>query len=412
MTRRDFLHCSTAAASATLLAGCAPKHIAAPTMSSAPLPAYDAVPPLALIRAHTDRLFKITVCLRPFRAAGPRIEAERFGDQLVVHNYGHGGSGWSLSWGSATIAIDLAFSAQGISPAGRSVAVIGSGALGLTTATLLQRAGAHVTLYAKDRPADSRSFRATGSWTPDSRISLTKATTPAFAAQWEQMARTSWRTYGGYMALPGTPIEFTDRYILSDDAPEQAHQTYLDADPIGFARLHESIADISPVALDLPPGTHPFPTKYARRNSQLMFNITTLVHTLTEDFLIAGGKIETREFHTPADFASLPQTTIFNCAGYGARALLNDTSLIPVRGQIGWLIPQPEVNYGLIDGDLNILARRDGIVVQLSEKGESTGWQDSNEQPDRREAEEGVRRLQAIVARMNTIRVEPSRRAG
>ena len=57
--------------------------------------------PLAPVRAHPDRLFDITVCLRPFRAKGPRIEAEQIGDTLVVHNYGHGGSGWSLSWGSA-----------------------------------------------------------------------------------------------------------------------------------------------------------------------------------------------------------------------------------------------------------------------------------------------------------------------
>ena len=41
----------------------------------------------------------------PFRAQGPRIEAEQIGDTLVVHNYGHGGSGWSLSWGSANLAM-------------------------------------------------------------------------------------------------------------------------------------------------------------------------------------------------------------------------------------------------------------------------------------------------------------------
>ena len=65
------------------------------------LPFYDAVPTLVPIRAHEDRIFRITVCLRPFRAQGPRIEAERVGDKVVVHNYGHGGSGWSLSWGSS-----------------------------------------------------------------------------------------------------------------------------------------------------------------------------------------------------------------------------------------------------------------------------------------------------------------------
>ncbi len=64
------------------------------------------------IRATEDRLFKITACTRPFRAVGPRIEAERIGEKLVVHNYGHGGSGWSLSWGSGTVALDLALAGR------------------------------------------------------------------------------------------------------------------------------------------------------------------------------------------------------------------------------------------------------------------------------------------------------------
>jgi hypothetical protein len=50
------------------------------------------------------RMTHITVCLRPFRAEGPRLDVETIGAKRVVHNYGHGGSGWSLSWGSAALA--------------------------------------------------------------------------------------------------------------------------------------------------------------------------------------------------------------------------------------------------------------------------------------------------------------------
>ena len=73
----------------------------------ASLPTADpgARPRLAPLRARPERLFDLTVCLRPFRAAGPRLDAEQVGTALVVHNYGHGGSGWSLSWGSAEIAV-------------------------------------------------------------------------------------------------------------------------------------------------------------------------------------------------------------------------------------------------------------------------------------------------------------------
>src|SRR3984885_15097389 len=60
---------------------------------------------LAPVRASTERRTRITVCTRPFRAQGPRLDTEQIGAKLVVHNYGHGGSGWSLSWGSSGVAV-------------------------------------------------------------------------------------------------------------------------------------------------------------------------------------------------------------------------------------------------------------------------------------------------------------------
>ena len=63
--------------------------------------------PLAPIRARPDRIIDIAVCTRPLRAAGPRLDSERIGDTLVVHNYGHGGSGWTLAPGSAQYVVGL-----------------------------------------------------------------------------------------------------------------------------------------------------------------------------------------------------------------------------------------------------------------------------------------------------------------
>ncbi len=350
--------------------------------------------PLASI--HPGPPSHITVCTRPFRAQGPRIEAERLGSKLLVHNYGHGGSGWSLSWGSATAAMQLAFADTGTSPAGRPVAVIGCGALGLTLATLLQQAGAHVTIYARDQPQQTRSFRATGAWTPDSRVALAKSLPSTFAHHWQHMARISWHRYAQYLAKPSHPVEFTPRYILSDLPPDEAEAAYLAADPIGFAHLRPAIADLHPELQDFPPGTHPFPTRYARRVPQLTFNITQLVHLLTTDFLQAGGHLETRTFLTPADLLQLPQPTLFNCTGYGARALFADESIIPVRGQIAWLPPQPTCNYSILRGPLNLVCRRDGIVLQLSAQGEATGYQDPNELPDPHEAEQALRHFRYL----------------
>jgi D-amino-acid oxidase len=399
MTRRDFLQRTSALASAGVLAGCTRQPIRSAVAPSPPmLPFYDRVPTLASIDATEERICRITVCLRPFRAQGPRIEAERLGDKLVVHNYGHGGSGWSLSWGSGTVALELAFA--GREPSQTDIAVIGCGALGLTSAILAQRAGARsVTIYAKERPSETRSFNATGAWTPDSRVALAKDLPASFPAEWERMARTSWHYYQSFLGFPGNPVEFTDFYALSDPTPDEAIKQRYAEDP-GFAHFGDRVADLTPRFEDLPPGSHPFPTQYARRTSTLKFNISDYVHQLTEDFLINGGKIVTREFHSPTEFSGLPQPVILHSTGYAARKLFGDESITPVRGQIAWLVPQPEVNYGLYFDNLNVLSRRDGIVIQLNAQGEASGWNDANEQPDRALALDGIHRLQALYARM------------
>ena len=41
------------------------------------------------------------VGLRPCRDEGVRLDAERVSGRLIIHNYGHGGSGFTISWGCA-----------------------------------------------------------------------------------------------------------------------------------------------------------------------------------------------------------------------------------------------------------------------------------------------------------------------
>jgi len=49
------------------------------------------------------------VGLRPFRKSGVRLERDRLRDgRTVIHNYGHGGAGFTLSWGCAREVLDLA----------------------------------------------------------------------------------------------------------------------------------------------------------------------------------------------------------------------------------------------------------------------------------------------------------------
>jgi glycine/D-amino acid oxidase-like deaminating enzyme len=357
-------------------------------------------PVIAPIRARTDRIFDITVCLRPFRAQGPRLDTETIGHTLIVHNYGHGGSGWSLSWGSGTIAVKKAMAN---SP--REIAVIGCGALGLTSAILAQKAGAKVTIYAREQLPQTRSARATGSFTPDSRIALAGKVAPDFPAQWEAMARTSFKMFRSYLGLPGNPVEWIDRYVVAGGDPGEHRADPAAADALPFAEYYDRIADLTPRRQVLPKGATPFGDRSVSRNENLMFNIADYGHTLMTDFLLAGGRIEYREFHAPNELAQLKEKVVINCTGYGARALWKDESIVPVRGQIAWLIPQPEVTYGLFYDGINVLSRTDGICVQSLEGGDVRGYGDTNETPDRAEADHVVNAIAPLFADFGARRV-------
>lgn len=397
MQRRDFLRgagVTLAAASTGMLAGCA-RPVARPvaasaSMASPPLQMGNGAMALAPIRAQVDRITGIYVCTRPFRATGPRIETERLGHKTIVHNYGHGGSGWSLSWGSSALALELA-RATGA----RRLGVIGCGALGLTSALLAQRAGLPVRIYAKQLPPDVYSMRASGLWTPDSRI-CEASHAQALGPRWETMTRTSFAMYQNLLGLPGRPVEWIDGYSLSDTPPGQSVPEPTDEPDYG--ELYDRVRDLTPHSVMLPPGSHPFAQPYVRHYTTLMFNITTYARMLMADFLAAGGIIEVREFHHPRELLQLPETTLINATGYGARALFNDDSIVPIRGQTARLIPQPEVTYGLNAHHLGVVPRSDGLLVQVT--GDTGNYNNPDTTPDRAASEAAVRQLAGLMAQI------------
>ena len=247
-----------------------------------------------------------------------------------------------------------------------------------------------------------RSARATGSWTPDSRIALKEAAGPGFAALWEEMARTSFKTYRDYLGLPGNPVVWNDRYTVSDIDPSDPNRPR-SPDPLGFGEYHESIADLTPRNERMPAGSTPFQAPFVLRSSSMMFNLRDYGHILMLDFLAAGGQFVRTEFHEPAELSRLKEKVVINCPGYAARALWKDESVVPVRGQIGWLIPQPEVDYGVYYNGVSVLSRTDGIVVQAVDGGDMKGYKDDSETPNRAEIDAAV----AKVAELFDTRFKP-----
>jgi glycine/D-amino acid oxidase-like deaminating enzyme len=359
-----------------------------------------AMPPalqLTPIRASTDRITRITVCTRPFRAAGPRLDAEQVGTKFVVHNYGHGGSGWSLSWGSSSVA-----AAKALAGGERDIAVIGCGALGITSALLLQRAGAKVTIYAKELPPNVRSSLASGVWTPDSRICFESNATPEFKRLWEEMARTSYQTHQNFLGLSDVPVEYIDNYFVSDNAAPSRRPEAVDSRPQFATFQRELLPDLLVHSETLAPGAHSLGQHYLRRSTIMMFNLTAYTRMLMSDFRQNGGKIEIAEFHSPGDFSRVPQKTLINATGYGARALFGDQSVTPVRGQLARTMPQPEVGYGLYYNGVSFLPRRDGLVFQAVGD-DYFGYGDETAAPDRAEADRAVTTIGGLFSNSGAV---------
>lgn len=360
----------------TGLAGCADSQtLVGP--ASRPVRAYgfDGLKPLDLA---PDNLTRISVCTRPFRPAGPRLEAESIGPRTLVHNYGHGGSGWSLAWGYAEAVRDR------IAPGRpKTVSVLGAGAIGLTTAIAIAETGAKVTIHAREMPMESRSARATGVWSPSSRIGFASAVSAGFAAQWQILTRRSYARHLSYVGRAGHPVEFTPRfYVRSDEreppivpAPEEAPE---------FLELDRTVRGLTPVWSERE-GT-PFPTSRGVRGGLVMtFNIAEYTRQLVQDFQTLSGRFERAELSSRAELMALPGEAIVNCSGYGARALLEDETLIPVRGQIAWMAPQLDRLYGVHHRSVTVLSRRDGLLIQESGGNDFYGFGIEDETPDRSE---------------------------
>jgi D-amino-acid oxidase len=94
----------------------------------------------------------------------------------------------------------------------------------------------------------------------------------------------------------------------------------------------------------------------------MMIEPPIYLRALLRDFYNAGGKVVVKEFRTREEIMRLPERVIFNCTGLGARALFDDPKLIPVRGQLEVLLPQPEIDYGYI-GPGHMFPRSDGIFL-------------------------------------------------
>ena len=180
---------------------------------------------------------------RPYRPSGFVVKSEQFDDKTVVHNYGHGGGGISLSWGSSALAVRETL---GMQP--DEVAVIGSGIMGLTSARLLQDAGWKVTIYTRDVARHTTSNVAAGEWAPFS-VHDADISSAAFKSQLNWAARIA---HHAYTNLGGADygIRWLEAYTLSESPITESAGEF---------------DDLFPYSANLGPDEHPFASPYLAR---------------------------------------------------------------------------------------------------------------------------------------------------
>jgi glycine/D-amino acid oxidase-like deaminating enzyme len=349
VNRRNFLR-STATATAFAIATQGPLQS---------LFAQEVVRRFAPVKVSRDRIIREIVGLRPFRPEGYLVEAQRVGAKLLIHNYGHGGAGITLSWGTAAQAIELA--REPIEPPGvtsrrpsrtaRRFAVIGCGVNGLSTAILLQRhfsdGTPNVTIYAKDLPPDTTSNIAGGFWSPTSAYDSDKVS-PKFIEHFRSASRTSNRAFQ-LLVGPQYGVRWLDTFDLLRSEAGLQHEL-----PGGNDLYPQHTAHRNPDRY--------FGFPFVRQYSTMLIEPSIYLAALLRDFYGAGGRLVVKEFRSREEVMRLPESVILNCTGLGARALFDDKKLIPARGQLEILLPQPEVDYCYL-GPGYMFPRTDGIVL-------------------------------------------------
>lgn len=401
MNRRTVLKTGSAAVLGLGLGGCRPAGPPRTSPGGPPRPPVN----LALPRISWDRVIRTTVGLRPHRDGGFVLRADKLDDKTLIHNYGHGGAGMSLAWGCGTLVGDLA------QPAGvRRAAVIGCGSPGLCTARQLQRRGYEVTVYAATVPPDTTSNMSWAGYTPTTALIQPERRTPAWDAQFRTAAEVSYRQLQ-LMVGPRYGVYWIDSYNATDDiAPRPGGGAESDLVPehLRTGRDREVLG----------PGEHPFSTRYAVRQSNLAIEPSIYLDALVEDFVLFGGRIVIRKFESPRDLAALPEPVIVNCTGLGSFSLFDDKELVPIKGQLTFLVPQPEVTYRVSarlpsGANAGINPRSDGIVVGNSQ--EAGNWAlEPNEEIRKRNVDAAIAffaGMRAPAPGVRLTRSEPPRTA-
>ncbi len=279
-----------------------------------------------------ENILTYKVGTRPFRKSGIRLEPEYWKDKLIIHNYGHGGSGISLSWGSAHIGFNILVQElyKDFHCPKKEVAILGSGIIGLTIAHLLVDLGWKVHVYASRFPPHTTSDIAPGLW---NKVAVGENQTERQIDLLDQILIESFKHFK-ILAESSTPkfkgVSLLDIYTFKEDPPIKKLPKGLFPEGIPITGIFSETFQ-----------------KKGMLFQSFLVDTAIYIPDLYEKAQTKGIKFHQITFKKKEDLRHLPQSIIINCTGFGARHLFKDPDLIPICGQLIELKPQIGFNYML-----------------------------------------------------------------
>ena len=252
------------------------------------------------------------------------------------------------------------------------VVVIGCGVIGLSTAIRLREAGLDTRIVAADPPGETTSAVAAAIWYPY------KAFPERDVLRW---GRRTFEVLETLASAPGTGVRMREGLELRRE--RAGRPWWAEAVP-GVRRCSDD---------ELPPGYrggHAFVVPVVEMPVYLRY--------LRDRFAAAGGTVQRRAVARPDEFAD-EASVVVNCAGLGARGLVGDDSMKPIRGQV-LRVRNPGLDRFFLDEDdpegvTYIVPRsRDCVLGGTADEGDWTT------DPDPRTAAAILRRCSTLEPRL------------
>ncbi len=269
------------------------------------------------------------LCHRPMRSGSPEMSIEKKGQKTLIHNYGHGGSGWTLAPGCANYSVGLLEQEIGNTQASHSlpIHIIGAGVLGLFTAyELVLKGYTNITLTAEK--FDGLASLKAGGFLAPSTIAIDSNKQKII----DELCFDAYRFYahiahGKNPHFPACAALIMPIYLKRDDTRLQPYETNVMNKP-------------QDVIIDFNNGKR---YKMKVYDDGIFIHTGIMMNALTQ-FL--QNKVEWVQKKIES-FDELEQTYIFNCTGLGAQQINHDNAMVSVQGHLILLKDQnpADMNY-------------------------------------------------------------------